>query len=75
MTTSRQWIDMVRHGQQLPPVSVGEPHWYLTIIDRGCVLCGRGQDTRVRVSGKPPTDPRDRYLDDGADYACGSHFA
>jgi hypothetical protein len=57
-------------------VSRSEPHWYLHVIDEGCVLCSAGgEDTRVRVRGKRPKNPRDRYLDEGpSTYACGSHF-
>ena len=53
-----------------------EPHWYLTIIEEGCVLCGSGgRDTRLRVRGERPEDPADRYYYDSTAWACGGHFA
>lgn len=58
------------------PVRRSESHWYLNVIEHGCVLCGYGDGVRrVRMAGSAPEDPADRWKDDGrGDWACGDHF-
>lgn len=55
-----------------------EPHWYIEIIESGCLLCGRrpwsSERQRIRMPGNPPKDPRKRYANFEHDWACNDHF-
>lgn len=60
---------------KLPRTSRRESHWYATIMEEGCVLCGAGgRETRLRVPGQRPSDPRNRFASDYHDWACSDHF-
>lgn len=69
-------METLRRDHELPePVPMTQPHWYATIVESGCLLCGAGgRQQRVRMPGEPPKDPADRYVVDEHDWACGSHF-
>lgn len=59
------------------PVPRTEPHWYLTIWDEGCALCTYSPDggkRRVRMPGKRPNKPSERFTVVGGNWACPEHF-
>jgi len=66
----------VERGLMPPRTGVREPHWYLEVIQCGCLLCGTrsGYRQRIRMPGKRPENPQERYIVDEFDWACGSHF-
>lgn len=75
--TAHDLLALLNKGELPPRVGRDEPHWYATVQDDGCVLCGAGGESRrFRMRGAAPADPADRFVvGDGPDWACGSHFA
>lgn len=70
--TKQDWLA----GMEPPKVNIHEPHWYLNIRDDGCALCGyTDSKQRVRMPGAAPEKSEDRWIHQGGDWACGSHFA
>jgi hypothetical protein len=73
--TADELLGLMMSGQMPPRVSVKEPHWYATIAEDGCLLCGAGgKQQRYRLPGRAPKRFEDRYAVDHVDWACNGHF-
>lgn len=56
-------------------VPVTEPHWYMTIYGPRCLHCGHSNgESRMRIAGEKPADPKLTFVYEEDDYVCGCQF-